>query len=295
MEQQTNDMKRINVISLFDGMSCGQLALQELGFNVRNYFASEIEPKAIEVTNDNYPNTHQIGDVTKVKIQDMGLFTENGYHNISEGIDLVIGGSPCQGFSTAGKQLNFNDERSKLFFEFVRIYKESKAKYFLLENVWMKKEWQDVISLYLGVEPIEIDSNLITGANRRRLYWTNIPNVTAPKKNNSKLSDVLESGQVDKEKAYCIDANYGKGSNLRTYFEKSRRQIVFDQLNGNKKVGEHKGQTYVYRLLSPIECERLHGVPDNYTSCVSRTNRYHMLGNGWSVQVIKHIFKNLKF
>ena len=154
----------------------------------------------------------------------------------------------------------------------------------------MKQEWQDIISEHLGVQPIEIDSNLITGANRRRLYWTNIPNVTVPEKNDSTLSSVLESGQVDKEKAYCIDANYGKGSNLNTYFNKSRRQIVF---NGNKKVGEHKGQTYVYRLLTPIECERLHGVPENYTNHVSRTNRYHMLGNGWSVQVIKHIFKNI--
>lgn len=291
-------MKYLNVISLFDGMSCGQIALQELGFNVRNYFASEIDQNAITVTNANYPNTIQLGDVTKIDLKQKGLLRGERYAHVIgqiQGIDLLIGGSPCQGFSTAGKQLNFNDPRSKLFFEFVRILKEAKPKYFLLENVWMKQEWQDIISEQLGVQPIEIDSNTITGANRRRLYWTNIPNVTVPKANNSKLSEVLESGQVDREKAYCIDANYGKGSNLNTYFNKSRRQIVFDQLNGNKKVGEHNGNTYVYRLLSPIECERLHGVPDNYTNHVSRTNRYHMLGNGWSVQVIKHIFKNLKF
>ena len=156
----------------------------------------------------------------------------------------------------------------------------------------MKKEWQDVISSFLGVEPIEIDSNLITGANRKRLYWTNIPNVTVPTKIDSSLSDVLESGNVDRDKAYCIDANYGKGANLRTYFDKSRRQIVFEA-EGKHEVRD--GKNYYYRLLSPIECERLHGVPDNYTSCVAKTNRYHMIGNGWSVQVIKHIFKNLKF
>lgn len=270
----------MNILSLFDGMSCGQIALNQLGINVDTYYASEIDDKAIKVTQANYPNTIQLGDVTKISAKDLPQ------------IDLLIGGSPCQGFSFAGKQLNFNDERSILFFEFVRLLKETKPKYFMLENVFMKKEWQDVISNELGVEPIEIDSNLITGANRRRLYWTNIPNVTVPKKIDSTLSEVLESGQVDKDKAYCIDANYGKGSNLNAYFGKSRRQIVFDD-NG-KKQGEWNGKQYTYRLLSPIEVERLHGVPDNYTDHVSRTHRYHMLGNGWSVQVIEHIFKNLK-
>jgi site-specific DNA-cytosine methylase len=118
--------------------------------------------------------------------------------------------------------------------------------------------------------------------------------VTVPKANDSKLSDVLESGNVDRDKAYCIDANYGKGSNLRAYFKKSRRQIVFED-DEPYKTEMLNGDLYNYRLLSPIEVERLHGVPDNYTSCVARSNRYHMLGNGWSVQVIKHIFKNLKF
>ena len=288
-------MKNINVLSLFDGMSCGQIALNELGFIINKYFACEIEPNAIKVTNHNYNNTIQLGDVTKVSIETNGIIKSEtkvlGCVRHS-GIDLLIGGSPCQGFSTAGKQLNFDDPRSKLFFEFVRLLKEAKPKYFLLENVWMKKEWQDVISSFLGVEPIEIDSNLITGANRKRLYWTNIPNVTVPTKIDSSLSDVLESGNVDRDKAYCIDANYGKGANLRTYFDKSRRQIVFEA-EGKHEVRD--GKNYYYRLLSPIECERLHGVPDNYTSCVAKTNRYHMIGNGWSVQVIKHIFKNLKF
>ena len=298
MKQTQTNMRNINVISLFDGMSCGQIALNELGFKVNKYFACEIEPNAIKVTQDNYPDTIQLGDVTKVDIQTNGIIRGETHAHSCNMIDLVIGGSPCQGFSTAGKQLNFNDPRSKLFFEFVRILNETREinpdVKFLLENVWMKKEWQDVITSYLGVEPIEIDSNLITGANRRRLYWTNIPNVTVPKANDSKLFEVLESGNVDRDKAFCIDANYGKGSNLRTYFEKSRRQIVFVGDNEGKDEVRN-GFNYSYRLLSPIECERLHGVPDNYTSCVARTNRYHMLGNGWSVQVIKHIFKNLKF
>ena len=138
----------ITVLSLFDGMSCGQIALNKLGIEVDNYFASEIDKYAMQVTKHNYPNTKHIGDVTKVKGSDLPT------------IDLLIGGSPCQGFSFAGKQLNFEDPRSKLFFEFVRLLKETNPKYFLLENVKMKKEYQNIITEYLGVEPIVINSNL---------------------------------------------------------------------------------------------------------------------------------------
>ena len=152
----------MNVLSLFDGMSCGQIALEKLGLNVDNYFASEIDKYAIQVTQKNYPNTKQIGSVTDVKVEDLPK------------IDLLIGGSPCQGFSTSGKMLNFEDDRSKLFFEFVRLLKETKPKYFLLENVSMKKEWLNIISDLLGVEPIKINSKDFTGQNRPRYYWTNI-------------------------------------------------------------------------------------------------------------------------
>ena len=162
---------KINVLSLFDGMSCGQIALDKLGIEVDNYFASEIDKYAMQVTKHNYPNTKHIGDVTKVKGADLPR------------IDLLIGGSPCQGFSFAGKQLNFDDPRSKLFFEFVRLLKETKPKYFLLENVRMKKEYQDIITEYLGIEPILINSALLTAHNRPRLYWTNIPNVEQPSDN----------------------------------------------------------------------------------------------------------------
>ena len=153
----------MNVLSLFDGMSCGQIALNRAGINYDNYFASEIDKYAIKVTKNNYPDTIHIGNVLDVKSEDL------------PGIDLLIGGSPCQGFSFAGKQLNFNDPRSKLFFEFVRLLEECKPKYFLLENVKMKKEYQNIITEMLGVEPIEINSNLVSAQNRKRLYWTNIP------------------------------------------------------------------------------------------------------------------------
>jgi DNA (cytosine-5)-methyltransferase 3A len=162
----------MNVLSLFDGMSCGQIALNKLGIKYDNYFASEIDKYAIKVTQNNYPNTKQLGNVVDVKGKDLPK------------IDLLIGGSPCQGFSFAGKQLNFEDHRSKLFFEFVRLLEECKPKYFLLENVNMKQEYQDIISKYLGVKPILINSNLVSTQNRRRLYWTNIPNINQPKDKN---------------------------------------------------------------------------------------------------------------
>jgi DNA (cytosine-5)-methyltransferase 3A len=152
-------MRKINVLSLFDGMSCGQLALSRLGIEVENYYAAEIDTHAIKVTQHNFPNTIQLGDVTKIKGSDLPK------------IDLIIGGSPCQGFSFAGKQLNFNDPRSALFFEFVRLIKECKPKYFLLENVVMKKESEKVITELLGVEPIMINSSLVSAQNRKRLYW----------------------------------------------------------------------------------------------------------------------------
>ena len=158
----------INVLSLFDGMSCGQIALNKLGIKVSKYYAAEIEKAPMKVTQHNYPDTIQVGDVTKLKGEDFPQ------------IDLLIGGSPCQGFSFAGKQLNFEDPRSILFFEFVRLLDECKPKYFLLENVKMKKEWQDVISNLLGVQPIRINSSKFIAAKRDRLYWTNIPNITEP-------------------------------------------------------------------------------------------------------------------
>ena len=214
----------MNVLSLFDGMSCGQIALDKLGIKVDNYFASEIDHNAIKVTKSNYPNTIHLGSVVDVKGADLPK------------IDLLIGGSPCQGFSFAGQQLNFEDPRSKLFFEYVRLLKECNPKYFLLENVKMKKDHQDVISKYLGVEPIEIDSKVITSGRRRRLYWTNIGTNTVnlfgidqlgidqPKDKDLTLQSILNDGITDKNKAYCLTLHRG---NLRDYFKKKQTNIVY--------------------------------------------------------------------
>ena len=252
----------IRVCSLFDGMSCAQLALQKAGIPITRYYASEVDKYAIKVTQANFPETVQLGDIRQVTADQVG------------DIDLLVGGSPCQGFSFAGKQLNFNDPRSKLFFEYVRLLKELKPKYFLLENVRMAKQSQDVISEQLGVEPIAINSNLVSAQNRYRLYWTNIP-FTVPEDKGIVLADIIEDGMVDRDKSHCLDANYFKGGNLKSYFEKHRRQLVFNKAS--------------YRKLTPVECERLQTVPDNYTNHVSNTQRYKMLGNGMTVDIIASI------
>ena len=305
--------KALNVCSLFDGMSCGQIALDRLGIPVNAYYASEVDKYAIEIAKKNYPNTIHMGDVRDVKGDDMAS------------IDLLIGGSPCQGFSFAGGQLNFDDPRSKLFFEFVRIKNECNPKYFLLENVKMRKDSEAVITEMLGVEPIEINSNLFSAQNRKRLYWTNIPFDTAITDQNIKLTDIIEHGIVDRDKSHCLDANYWKGGNLTSYFEKHRRQLVFSEdglchvgladvngydlmkrvyhiegkaptLNactgGNREPKIAVGET-LWRKLTPLECERLQTVPEGYTEGVSNTQRYKMLGNGWTVDVVAHIFKGL--
>ena len=304
----------MNVLSLFDGMSCGQLALQRAGIQVDNYFAAEIDKYAIKVTQANFPGTTQLGDVTTVDPDKLPK------------IDLLIGGSPCQGFSFAGKQLNFDDPRSKLFWEYVRLLKALKPKYFLLENVKMKRESMNVITEALGVEPIFINSSRVSAQNRQRYYWTNIPMYAFPEDKGIVLSDILEDGHVDRDKAHCIDANYFKGGNLKSYFEKHRRQLVFSK-DGMCHVGDAdisdkyayvnrvyhpdgKGPSLVasdgghlqpkiskgtteYRKLTPLECERLQTVPEGYTDHVSNTQRYKMLGNGWTVDVVSHIFGGL--
>lgn len=307
----------MNVLSLFDGMACGRIALERCGYNVTNYYASEIDKYAMKVAKANYPDIQHLGDVCDV------MWPET-FEGIK--IDLLIGGSPCQGFSFAGSQLNFDDPRSKLFWKYVRLLKEAKPRYFLLENVRMKQQSQDVISEALGVEPIAINSNLVSAQNRHRLYWTNIPVDGLPDDKGIMLKDILEDGIVDRDKAHCIDANYFKGGNLKSYFEKHRRQLVFSEdglchvgdadLNGHaylKRVyhadgkaptlcasrgGNQEPKVYLqpnsWRKLSALECERLQTVPEGYTNHVSNTQRYRMLGNGWTVDVVAHILKNME-
>jgi len=294
----------MNVLSLFDGMSCGQLALQRIGIDNYRYYASEIDKYAIQVTQHNFPDTVQLGDVKAVNADSLPK------------IDLLLAGSPCQGFSFAGKQLAFDDPGSQLFFEFVRILRECKPKYFILENVRMKQEYLDVITDHVGVQPILINSASVSAQNRQRYYWTDIPNVTQPADKGLVLLNVIENDDVvDRDKAHCLDANYYKGGNLNSYFNKHRQPKILQTARGKNKGGikaengktptisksawEHNNHlTYdegiTYRKLTPVECERLQTVPDNYTACVSNTQRYKMLGNGWTVDVIAHILQGIR-
>lgn len=285
----------MNVLSVFDGMSCARLALQKARIAVKRYYASEIDKAAIKVTQNNFPDTIQIGDVTAV-----------GAAKLKK-IDLFLGGSPCQGFSRAGDLLNFKDPRSKLFFEYVRILDEirhkNKSVKFLLENVNMRKEWRDIITEILEVEPILINSALVSAQNRRRLYWTNIPFIGQPKERGIVLDDIIDhtrpvkylspialTGMERRKKKYLArgaghghviaDLN-GKSGTLLARYYKDGREILIDDGHG-------------IRMLTPVECERLQTLPDNYTAGVSNTQRYKMIGNGWNVATITHILKGLK-
>ena len=385
----------MNVLSLFDGMSCGMLALDRLGIKVDKYYASEIDKYAMQVSAANYPEIIQVGDVCDLKSEDF------------KDIDLILAGSPCQGFSLAGKQLAFDDPRSALFFEFIRLLKEIKPKYFLLENVRMKKEFLQIISeqvsacypeITFGIDPIFINSSLVSAQSRPRYYWTNIPGIEQPKERGIVLKDILEpdaeepmysniyGGFGEKKprehygKSVTIRANSGGGSipniklkDLSKYYlsekaiaymnrsspkwsnGKTRKDIYIkreDQKGDCLTANMHKGVPYgiveikagafrarsldkngkrvawkdvkpkqvletrkdeksnsitsvqkdnvltkdevYWRKLTPIECERLQTVPDNYTNHVSNTQRYKMLGNGWTIEVIAHILKGME-
>jgi len=424
----------MKVLSLFDGMSCTQIALKNLGIKVDTYYASEIDKYGIQIAKKNFPDTVHLGDVKDIKGKDLPE------------IDLIVAGSPCQGFSFAGKQLAFDDPRSALFFEFVRILKEVKPKYFLLENVRMKKEFQAVISEQIssiypectngglfGIEPILINSALLSAQNRNRLYWTNIPNIEQPEDVGLVLRDVLEDfptkefyagkelqknyaggnqlnpdyksqcntiHDIDKKsptisagthgyangyisekandelkkmttkdgKAYALTATYqgavawnsierkqrtmiptydtpkqvGTAADLkgydiikRVYSENGKSPTLTTMGGGHRepkvavkggairgryndegKTNQHlevrkdaksnaittvqkdsiavKEEELTWRKLTPLECERLQTVPDNYTDGVSNTQRYKMLGNGFTVRVIEHILKNME-
>jgi DNA-cytosine methyltransferase len=345
----------MNVLSLFDGMSCGQIALTKLDIPIDNYYASEVDKYAIQVTQTNFPNTIQLGDVTKWREWDID-FSQ---------IDLLTAGFPCQAWSVAGKAGGETDPRGALVHDLLDIWGHIKSLNpnlkFLFENVKMKREFVEYINGLFGVTPILINSSLLSAQNRERYYWTNIDDVTVPDDKGILLRDIVENGCVDRDKSFCIDANYFKGTNLKQYLTKSRRQIVYCEtplswldksksdrllylasidnksrkatspldevlpvpiipkpgsfiytthLKQNGKLYKDKcatlvcaGQPHVVdelegnlriRKLTPVECERLQTVPEGYTEGVSTSQRYKMLGNGWTVDVVAHIMKGLK-
>ena len=305
----------MKVISLFDGLSGGQLALKKAGLNVSQYHSCEIDKYAIKVTQANFPATIQHGDVTK--FNPVAIPLQKRYINKP---DLLIAGSPCQGFSFATNgRLNFDDHRSKLFFEFVRILNLCKPRYFLLENVPMAKACENVITKMLGVEPIIINSGLISAQNRKRLYWTNIPNVIQPEKTNIVLKDILlpyteasgfKIGNLTTYDPVKIASTFEQNNTLafssnglchvgeadlnghdslkRVYHPRGKSPTINSMSGGNREPKVYLGNMQ-YRRLEPIELERLQGVPDNYTNHVSKTQRCKMLGNGFQVDTVAHI------
>lgn len=312
----------INVLSLFDGISCGMVALKKAGVEVNDYYASEIEKDAIAISNKNYPNIIQLGDITKITSDTLNKLPK---------IDLILAGSPCQGFSRNGNMLNFNHPQSKLFFEFVRILdwlrkNNNEDIKFLLENVEMKKEWRNVITQYTKVEPIDINSNLLSAQNRPRTYWTNIEDVEVPKNTNIVLKDILDdvdttnfieykgllvdnsfnekelnlinvvNGEVrisQATKQGYIVAQDGDGVNLSFPSSKTRRGRVIKQKSNTLDKACNVCIYYdnVIRRLTINELEKLQTLPVGYTQGVSESKRRATIGNGWTVDVIAHILK----
>ena len=299
----------MNVLSLFDGMSCGQLALTQVGLHITNYFACEIKPHAIKVTQENFPETIQLGDVTKVTAEDLPK------------IDIIIGGSPCQDFSQANRiKMGLEGAKSGLFFEYVRLLKEAKPKYFFLENVRMKKEASDIISEELGVQPITLNSKDVCGQLRTRSYWTNIPfdGLTAIE---ATLQDQLSHGYTDRLKARCLLESDSRppatpvkmfhryyNTGFTTLIFKSQAHYTLCKSHFDKyfkgmsakeidvaMVSAPEMETYEgLRYLNQEELERLQTVPNGYTKNITRNQSASLLGDGWTVEVIAQFFKGIQ-
>jgi len=275
----------MKVLSLFDGMSCGRIALDQLGIPVEKYYASEIDKYAIKVSQANYPDIIQVGNICDLDPKD--------YMDV----DLMIAGSPCQGFSFAGKQLAFDDPRSALFFEFIRLLKAIKPKYFLLENVRMKKEFLQVISqqvsecypeIPFGIEPIFINSSLVSAQSRQRYYWTNIPGVKQPEERGIVLRDILEDDyDSERDKAHCIDANYYKGANVEQYKTKHRRQLVNKPIKVGMNVEQVKIRKHEVDIVGLQQC-----ILSHYAKCgMSKREIAKQLNDKYST--VEHYFRNL--
>ncbi|MCG8670246.1 MAG: DNA cytosine methyltransferase [Pseudomonadales bacterium] len=283
----------IKVVSLFDGKACGLQALKEQGIRVAEYHAFENDKYAMQIANKNHPEIIQHGEVTFMT--DFSQFKD---------VDLLLAGSPCQGFSYAGKQLAFNDPRSQLFFEFVRAKKDIKPKSFLLENVKMQQKFTDTITNYVGVPPILINSALVSAQNRVRNYWCNWK-VEQPEDKGIYLKNILQSDNeadfsfLSKKALEYMNKEVRGGRNHWDFMhhsdsakEKSSTVVSNFFKGAPYNVLIHQGKI---RRFTPVECERLQGLPDNYTGGVSNTQRYKMLGNGWNVPTIKHIFSQNKY
>lgn len=312
----------MKVLSLFDGMSCCHIALDKVGIKVDEYYASEIKPIAIKVTQENYPETIQIGDVNKVSYKDGVLYTENGDFNVGH-IDLLAFGSPCSSFSISMKtdmRIGLEDKmRSGLFLEAYRILKEVQPTYFFLENVKsMKNEDRDFITKCMGVVPIMIDGALVGPAYRRRYYWTNIPNVTQPKDKGITLQSILTDGYTDRQKARNLLVSDSRPLTTPVkifyrYYSTGFTTVIFkdeqhykdcvaeyERIAGEKRkvtakeLDNYDGHIFDgVRYLNQEEIEKCHCVPQGYTKCLTRNQAADVVGDGWQIDVIAHMFRNI--
>lgn len=305
----------MRVLSLFDGICCGYLALERAGIKIDSYDAYEIEPNAIKATQANFPDVIHHGDVT-----------QEDFTKYKGKIDLLIGGSPCTNLSSAGNRQGLKGSQSKLFYEYARALEEVQPKYFLLENVVMKKEWEDIITNILGVEPIEINSSLVSAQNRRRLYWTNIPNVTQPKDRGIKLEDILDDVEFKNyknpaairgrrlNKATIVGRRLDENGHRQDYdktipisqclevrasnTDKSNCLTTVDKDNvlTPLPVGRYPDafkNNLPFRYYTTKEMCRLQTLPDSFLNMIPESAARKALGNGWTVNVISHIFSFL--
>ena len=292
----------LNVLSLFDGIGCGRVALERIGVDVGRYYASEIESLSTRVLDANYPDSTHLGNVINWK--EWGI-------DFSK-IDLLLAGFPCQSWSLAGKQRGISDERGKLVYSMTGILAEIRKHNpdveFLFENVKMKPEYLDFLNSEIGVYPIRINSKLVSAGLRDRYYWTNLKNVSQPKDKGEILNDILESGKVDRDKSLCLTKRYegysGSQSYMRRrYFGKSMGQAVFEDcepsdqkdlwLKDDRK--DYGGGVGIIRSLTTKECERIQTLPEGYVQKVLGDNQKAkgIIGNGWTIDVITHILQNM--
>lgn len=290
----------MNVLSLFDGMSCGQLALQKANIKVDNYYASEIKKHAIELTQYHFPNTIQLGDITKLHYKDGVLYSENGTFNVGH-IDLLIGGSPCQNFSiiNINNMSGLKGSKSKLFYEYLRLLNEVKPTYFLLENVRMKKEYYNELNHYLGVIGIEINSNLVSYQNRVRYYWTNIPNISLPIDKNINFQDYKETDYEickqyklnrtpSREKMWNDGKGIGGMHSCKNITYESKISCITRKQDRCPNSGLIEFDDFC-RYLTRKELELGQTLPEGYTNILSYNKAQDLIGDGWTVDVIAHI------
>ena len=298
----------MNVLSLFDGISCGQVALNRAGIKIDNYYASEIKKHAIGVTQKHFPNTIQIGDVTKVKYKGGILYTENGEFEVGK-INLLIGGSPCQNFSTARACMyeidGLKGDKSKLFYEYLRILKEVNPDYFLLENVKMKKESCEELNSYLGVKGIPINSELVSFQKRPRIYWSNIPNITIPEDKHINFQDYKDTDYdycnqfkvkrtPSREKMW--NNGQGRNSTLKSCANVTNSDKVYCLTRKQDRCPNSGLIEFddFCRYLTRREIELAQTLPIGYTDGLSYNQMQDVCGDGWTVDIIAHIFSFLK-